>query len=415
MAPKAMKRALSKPKIGGRVKKQCKSVAAAIRQSEEIPAPVRSMLADNLARTFATYKADRHEYQNSASSLVNTILTTAQGKLQAEIDAAQGAKTAGEAEVATLAATATAADEASKAAEAKLAEGKTKVNECKTALKDAKAALSKLESDVKTGTSDFQAATSKKAKIEAVTPEYLTPIKEGTKSGAAAGRHVTSVLSSSLEPEFVTCVTRTFSKTSSEWGTFDKIVDERLAGMVVKVVAGLTAEIAAIEAAQGERNASIETAKAAITTAEENAKAADEACAAAGAAAKEAEATAKAASSALKTGEQQVHKAAQVLAHAEDALKSFSNGAMKDYNELEARKAPEPKPVPEEPTAPTADAAMAPAPSQPAPTMASSPTIRGMVESVRNFVSSPRVAQTPQVAPSGSASVAASPRQPSSM
>jgi len=111
-----------------------------------------------------------------------------------------------------------------------------------------------------------------------LTKDFLGPIKEGTQHGAAAGRHVGKELASTVEAEFLNHVTRTFSKASDTWSTFDKIVDTRLGGMVQKAVADLGSDIQRMEAEKGTRAAKVEAAKGAITAAEEKAKAMEEAC-----------------------------------------------------------------------------------------------------------------------------------------
>jgi len=407
MAPKGMKRTLSK--AGANVTKKCKTIAATIRSADDVPAPVRSMLCDSLIRTFGTYKEERHQFQNTASALVGTILKNTQGALEASIKEAKNKKAGVDAEAAKFQATNDAAAAAAEVAAKGLADSKTAVADGKTACKDAKARLHDLEGEVKTGDAEAAAAATKKEKLEAL-QGYIAQVKEGTTHGAAAGRHVGKGLESSLEAEFVTCVTRTFSKVSSSWGTFDNIVDERLAAQLKKVLADLADEIGKMAAAKESRAASVDAAKAAIVASEESVKGLEEACTAATAAAKEADAAAKGAAAALKTQQQQVHKAADICTHADKAMTDFTEGALAAYTEVEARKAPpppEPKPVEEAaaPQAPVAAAAvMAPAPAAPArPSILSSPAV--LLQSARNLLPSPRAS----VAPSPRA--AQSPRQ----
>lgn len=398
MAPKGMKRTLSK--AGANVTKKCKTIAATIRSADDVPAPVRSMICDTLVRTFGTYKEERHQFQNTASALVGTILKKTQGTLEASIKEAKDKKAGVDAEAAKFQATHDAAAAAAEAAAKGLADSKTAVADGKTACKDAKARLHDLEGEVKTGDAEATAAATKKEKLEAL-QGYIAQVKEGTTHGAAAGRHVGKGLESSLEAEFVTCVTRTFSKASSTWGTFDKIVDERLAVQLQKVLADLADEIGKMAAAKESRAASVEAAKAAVVASEESVKGLEEACTAATAAAKEADTAAKAAAAAMKAPQQQVHKAADACTHAEKAMTDFTQGALAAYTEVEARKAPPPKPVEEAAAPVAAAAAMAPAPAQPArPSIMSSPAV--LLQSARNLLPSPRasVAPSPRTAQS---------------
>lgn len=398
-----VKRAASK--VSGQVAKKCKRVAAEIKKAEDVPAPVRAMLTDILGRTFGTYKAERHAFQTESAGLVQQILDNTKGKLQAEIDAAAASKATADNEVTTLGATNDAATAAAGAADTAHNNAKEGVATAKRELKDAQTNLHNLEKEGKEADHKKELTATKKAKIEACRQDYLGPIKEGTKSGAAAGRHVTAVLAPVLAAEFLTCVDRTFAKPSGDWGTFDGIVDSRLATMVTDALAGLATEISTLEAAATARVTSIEAAKGAITAAEEKVKTAEEAATAAAAAAKEAGETAKAAGAALRTGQQTAQKAATVHSNAEDTLKTFTAGALSDFEWLMNREKPEPKPAPApEGDAPTAEAAMAPAPSAPAATIASSPSIMGAVagvaNAVRNVLPSPRVQTTPRVAAS---------------
>lgn len=400
-----MKRAASK--VSGQVAKKCKRVAAEIKKAEDVPAPVRAMLTDVLGRTFGTYKADRHAFQTESAALVNTILDNTKGKLQAEIDAAAASKASADNEVTTLGATNDAAAAAAGAAETAHNNAKEGVATAKKDLKDAQTGLHNLEKEGKDADHKAKETAARKEKIEACRQDYLGPIKEGTKSGAAAGRHVTAVLAPVLAPEFLTCVDRTFSKPSAQWGTFDGIVDSRLAAMITDALTNLANELSTLEAAATARAASIEAAKGAITSAEEKVKNAEEAATAAASAAKEAGETAKAAAAALRTGQQTAQKAATVHSNAEDALKTFTAGALSDLEWLMNREKPEPKPPAEAPTAegdaPTAEATMAPVVAS-SPTIASSPSIMGAVagaaNAVRNVLSSPRVQTTPRVAAS---------------
>lgn len=394
MAGKGIKRSFSQAKkAGGAVAKKCKTIASTIKNAEEVPVPVRAMLCDMLGRTFNTYKAERHAFQNNASALVGGILKTEQGKLQTAIKEAQTKKAALDAEAANLSAASNAAGAASEAAANVSADSKTAVTDSKTALKDAKAALHDLEAEVKTAAHDAAAATVKKEKLDAVANDYP----------AAVGRHVCKELGNSLEPEFLTCVNRTFGKQSASWGTFDHIVVQRLQENLKKLLAGLNSEIEQMAAATGPRAANVENAKGAIGAAEDKFQVMGQACLDAGNAAKEAEAAAKTASTGFKQHQHHADKATSGLTDAEDALTKFTNGALAAYTEIEARVAPAPK---QEEPAPSAEAAMAPAPP------AASAGVMGMV---RNLLPSPRLLSSPVVQQSAPAAVASSPRRQSAV
>lgn len=404
MAPKSMKRTLSKAsfKAGGNVAKKCKTIAAIVRSADDVPIPVRSMICDTLVRTFSTYKEDRHAYQNTAAALVADILKKSQGKLEAAITEASSKKAAVDAEAATFSATNDAAVAAADAAANALAGSKAAVAESKTALKDAKSYSHNLETVVKTAEAEATAAATKKEKLETLSKDFLGPIKEGTQHGAAAGKHVTKVLESSLESEFLACVTRTFSKASSSWGTFDNIIDQRLAEQLKTVLVGLASDIDKMAADKEGCAANIVSAEAAITAAVDKVKVTEDEETAAAAASKEASAAAKAAGAAHKQQQQHVQKAADVCADAEKALNAFTKGALAAYTEVESRAAPPPPPAPEpveEPVAPQAAvaAAMAPAPAVvERPSILPSPAV--LLQQARNLLPSPRAAQSPRVA-----------------
>lgn len=396
MARKGVKRAMAQR--SGNVAVKCRKIAASISGAEDVPKPVRTMLCDTLVRTFTTYKEDRHAFQNEASGLVGSILNKTQGKLQAAIKEAQTKKAGVDAEHNSASAANDAAVGASEAAAKALADSKTAITDSKTAVKEAKAHLHDLEAETKTADAAAAAADTKKATLETLVNDYIPGVKAGTNAGPRAGNRVSKDVSSCVDPEFLTCVGRTFSKPVATWGTFDKIVAERLDGFISKSLAAVTADIASMASAKETRAANVESAKAAITAAEETAKAKEEASTGAAAAAKEAEAAAAATVKTLKGHQGHVSKAAAECKEAEDKLAAFQNGALAAYTEVESRKAPEPEPeAPAEaaPAAPVA-AAMAPAPAQPAarPSILSSPQV--VMQAARRMLSSPAVEQTSQ-------------------
>jgi len=388
-----MKRASSMAKrSGSTVAKKCKTIAATVREAEEVPKPVRTMVCDTLVRTFNSYKEERHPFQNTASALVGSILKTAQGKLQQGIQQAQQKKAAVDAEAAKVSATNDAAVGASEAAANAFAASKTAVADSKTALKDAKTHLHNLESETKTAEADAAAAATTKEKLEALANDFIPQVKAGTQHGTRAGNHVTKDVASSVDPDFLTCVTRTFSKQVSTWGTFDNIVDQRLSGMITKAITSLTTDLASMASKKDTRGSNVEAAKAAITAAEEKVKAMEEASIAAGAAAKEAEGVAKGTASTLKTHQGHVQKALGECKDAESKMAAFTNGALAAYTEVEARTAPPPEPVaaPQAPAAPAA-AVMAPAPA-PAERRAPAFSPQVLYQQARSMLSSPRTA-----------------------
>lgn len=387
-----MKRAASAAgKKSGGVAKKCRTIASTVREADNIPQPVRSMLCDSLLRTFSTYKAERHPLQASVSDLVGKVLKEAQNKFQAAINEAQQKKKAIETEAAPVTRKHDAAAAASEAAAKALADSKTAVADSKTALKDAKSALHDLKEEERVAASETSATSSKKEKLEELSRDFIGPIKEGAKQGAAQGRHVGKELGSSLEPEFLECVTRTFSKAYSAWGTFDYIVDKKLDEQLQSLFASLAKDLQAQEAAKEARATAIENAKGAVTAAEEKVKAMEEVCGNATTNAKEAETAAKAAAAEAKQQLQQIQKAADSCAHAEAALSAFRNGALAAYTEVEALAAPPPEP--EKPAATLVDTAMAPAPAvQAAPSVLPSPGVllSRVAQAVGGLASSPR-------------------------
>jgi chromosome segregation ATPase len=397
MPLKAMKRKAAGQKAGS-VAKKCRTLLPTIRDAD-IPQPVRSMLKDSLVRTFSTYKEDRHPLQKEMSELVASVLNGTQRKLQGAITEAQQKKAALEAEAATLTAANDAAQGASEAAATAFADSKTVLADSKTALKDAKTALHDLEAAAKHAESESVATAAKKQKLETVIADTITAVREGTKHGAAAGKHVGSVLGSSLETEFLGCVTTTFSKAGSAWGTFDHIVDKRLEETLKNLVAGLAADLEKNASEKETCAAKIEAAKGAVAAAVEKEKAMEEACT--NTASEEAKTAAKATAAALKPHQQQIQKAADAITHAEAALAAFQAGPLAAYAEVEAHTAPPPPPEPVETAGASIEAAMDPAPApaaKKAPTILPSPGVLSWIGQASGLAASPRVAATPQVA-----------------
>jgi len=401
-----MKRAASKTAGGARKKAnstsgvtpKCRTIASAIRSAEGVPAPVKSMLCDTLTRSFGTYKEERHALQKTVSDLVGKILKESESKLQAAINGAKQNKAAVEAEAGPAVQANDQATAALEAAAKALADSKQAVADSKAAVRDAKVGLHGLKDALHTTDADHKAAVARKAAFETLIADYITPIKQGELGGVAAGKHVASVVKSTVEPEFLSCVAETFAKKGNTWGTFDNIVDKKLSEVVTGTVASVTAEIEKLAAAKEAKAAEIESQKVVITTAEEKVKGTEEATTAASAAVKEAETAAKAASVGLKPFASGINKATEAVTNAEDALAAFTKGPLAAYAEVEARTAPPPPPEPEQ--AGGLEQAMQAAPAvQAAPSMLPSPRIavgRAM-EAVGSLMGSPRVAPSPQI------------------
>jgi chromosome segregation ATPase len=379
MARKGTKRTASKVgrKIGTGVAKKCRTIAASLKHAESVPQPVRSMLRDTLVRTFNTYKEERHAFQVTVSDTVGKVLKAEQAKFQTAISEATAKKSAAETEANSLSQASEGAHATSDAAAKGHADSQTAVSDSKAELKNAKSALHDLEAAAKAADAAASATSTKKGKLEVLSTDYVATIREGTKTGPAAGKHVGKELGGcGLEAEFITCVTTSFSKASSTWSTFDKLIDGKLEENLKQVLARFTAELATDESEKAARATAIESAKAAVLAGEEKVKAMEEACAIASTAAKEADAAAKTAAAALKKQQGEVAKAADALKHAEKDLESFNTHALAAYTELEARTPP---PEPEQPAETAVDAAMEAAPPaaerSAAATMAASPGI----------------------------------------
>jgi len=403
-----MKRAASKAAGGAKMKKRCNVISHSLREAESLPVSVRKLIQGGLVHVFGTYKEERHPFQNAVSELVKKTFKTSEDNLGAAIAEANQKKAAQEAEGATVSATNDAANGASENAANVAANAKEALRNSNAALKDAKQASHDLEAAVKQGDTDSSTTGAKKEKLEALVKEFFTPVKEGTlskglsKSSTWVGSHLGKEFG--LEKEFLTCVVRTFSKGSADWGTFDHIIEKELSQELQKITAGLGGDLDRLANAKVARAAEVETAKAAVGAAEEALKASDEANTNATAAAKDAKAAAKSTAAALTAQQNQIKKAAHVLETAEGALKTFKEGALAAYTEAEAHTAPAPAPV-EEPAAeaapaPTAEAAMAPAPApeqRRMPSILASPSV--LLQQARNLLSSPRIT-SPRVAQS---------------
>jgi hypothetical protein len=410
MARQGTKRASSSggKRLSNAVAKKCKTIAATIRHAEGVAQPVRSMVNDRmLLQVFGTFKEERVPFQTTMSELVGSTLKTAQDSLQAKIAEAQASKASEEANQNEATNAGTAAESAKNEAKKAADDARQALDDSHAALKAAKAALHDLEAAGKAAEAEAVNSAAKKEKLAALVKDFFTPLTEGSLvkglgSGAASAGKLLG--KTDMEQEFIVCVVRTFSKASSTWGTFDNLVDQKLADKLKTILANLTSELASEETAKGTRAANVESAKAAVAAAEEKEKAAEEASTAAAAAAKAAAAAAKAAASTVDKAQQQLSKATASLTEAEKAMADFTKGALAAYTEVEDLKPPPPKPV--EPASEAAaeplDAAMTAAPAQDqsrTPTTLPSPGVLFMQAAqgaARAVGLSPRLAQSPR-------------------
>merc|ERR1712070_460360 len=339
---------------------------------------------------------------------VNTVLKTVQDSLQAKIVEAQTSKATQEAEAAKLTDTSAQLTAASEAASKAAADSKQALDDSHQALRDAKTSLHDLEVAVKNATAHISSTTAKKEKLEGLITNFFSvgPASSAFRGlsaqAASAGKFLESV---DMQHEFVVCVVRTFSKLPDSWGTFDKLVQEKLDGKLKEVAASFAADLQTTEADKANSEAKIENAKAAIITAEEKVKAAEEALSTASGAAKEAQVAAKGAAASAKAQQSLVDKATASLGEATAAITDFQNGALAAFTEVEALAAPPPPPAKPEavaPAAPTIDEAMTAAPPReqrstpsvlPSPGVLFSQAAQGMARAVGL---SPRIAQSPR-------------------
>lgn len=413
MAPRGVKRASSTGVAGKRavaaVAKKCKTITSAIRHAD-LPQSIRSTLNDKmLMNVFGTYKDERIPFQNTLAGQVNTVLKSVQDGLQAKIVEAQKNKATQEAEAAKLVNTSTQLSAASEAASKAKADSEQALDDSHKALKAAKTALHDLETAVKNGGQKIASTTGKKEKLEGLITNFFSvvPVSEAFRGlsaqAASAGKFLESI---DMEHEFIVCVVRTFSKLPASWGTFDKLVQEKLDGKLKVIAANFAAELQTTEAEKANNEAKIENAKAAIVTAEEKVKAAEEALNSASGAAKEAQVAAKGAAANAKAQQSLVDKATATLGEATEAITDFQNGALAAFTEVEALKAPPPPPAKpaeaEAPAASTIDEAMTAAPPReqrstpsvlPSPGVLFSQAAQGMARAVGL---SPRIAQSPR-------------------
>jgi hypothetical protein len=272
-------------------------------------------------------------------------------------------------------------------------------------LKDAKKTLHDLEAAVKNAAAHAISTTAKKEKLEGLITNFFSvvPVSSAFRGlsaqAASAGKFLESI---DMEHEFVVCVVRTFSKLPASWGTFDKLVQEKLDGKLKVIAANFATELQTTEAEKANNEANIENAKAAIVTEEEKVKAAEEALSNASGAAKEAQVAAKGAAASAKAQQSLVEKATASLGDAVEAITDFQNGALAAFTEVEGLAAPPPPPAKPEAEAPTIDEAMTAAPPReqrstpsvlPSPGVLFSQAAQGMARAVGL---SPRIAQSPR-------------------
>lgn len=370
MAPTGIKRAASIAASPGKRKaartsadadSKTTAVIAALKHAE-LPASARNLLCSLVKHSLGVYKAERHPHQDEVVGIVGAELQKVKATLQSAVEELSSGCADPFAEKAARQA---ALEEAEKRlAEAQLVppERQTAASADAAALKAAKQELRLAQGEQSAGNADLDDALAKKTKLEAAIGAHLEVLRTegGGKQHVQALRALGKTFG--FESSMLTSLSSWEAKKAPEQrGDFERVVLQQLEAEITKHVAALEKTLADGEAGKAERAAKVATAEAAV----EAATAQCESSKAALAEAKAAEKTAKDAVSAAKKAVGSFFSDMKVRGDAFDEaklkLKTFEEGPMAFFGELQVLAPPPEAPEPEVPEVPAAPSAEAPA------------------------------------------------------
>jgi chromosome segregation ATPase len=153
------------------IKEKLGLIAEAVKEAEQVPAPVRAMLVKMVALSLDTYEDTRHEFQAEATVMIGKALTGLQETIEAIMAQAN--------EKLTGAATEKGAREAT------LAEATAKLEELKKNVAQQKELLDEAEAAAKEGEAAVAAASKSLSALEPETKEATKALKAAEKRLAA--------------------------------------------------------------------------------------------------------------------------------------------------------------------------------------------------------------------------------------
>jgi len=380
MAPKAaMKRpaaaASPAPAKKGRksvgkdpIQAKCDSVASAVLEAEGLPEPVREMLAHSLPSCLSLYKADRHNFQHRVVAMVGEALSEIGTKINQSIAEAGAEVASADTRKAALEAACQACEKTLEDKKAVVSSKKEAFDASTVAKKAAAVALKEAEKEEKAGNKELDEAAGKKEEIDTFRSTSYKEMTENTATKAGTNALAKVGKSFAYDGELIKALTSAFAKAPDTRGTFDKLVVTQFEEQMDKTVAGLSATLAQGAPGKQERAAKVASAKSSL----EVSQVADEACSQALADAKNAETEAQ---QALDSSRKEVAAFAPGLEKTcarfeglKAGLTEFSENALANFKELEAREVPPP-----EEEKPAAEA-VAPVEGEPAPAVGGVPT-----------------------------------------
>jgi len=312
-------------------------------EAEGLPEPVREMLAHSLPSSLSLYKADRHNFQHRVVAMVGEALSDIGTKINHSI-------TEAEAEVASADSRKAALEAASQACEKTLEEkkavgiSKKDAFDASTGAKKAAAvALKEAEKEEKAGNKELDEATGKKEELgtfRSTTYKEMTEntsTKAGTQALAKLGKSFT------YDGELIKALSSAFVKAPDSRGTFDKLVLTQFEEQMDKTLAGLSATLAQGEPGKQDRSSKVASTKSSL----EVSTIADEACSQALSDARNAETEAQQAFDSSKKELAAFFPGLEKTVARCEGLKAglteFSENAMANFKELEARAVPPPE------------------------------------------------------------------------
>jgi len=338
------------------------AVVAALKHAE-LPASACNLLCSLVKHSLGVYKAERHPHQDEVVGIVGTELKKVLEKLQSTVEELS----AGCADpFAEKAARQAALEEAEKRlAEAQLVppEKQTAASTDAAALKAAKQELRLAQGERSTGDAELDDALAKKTKLEGAIAAHLEVLR--TEGGGKQHVQALRALGKSFgfDLSMLTSLSSWEAKKAPEQrGDFERVVLQQFEAEIRKHVAALEKTLADGEAGKAERAAKVAAAEAAVDAATAQCESSKAALAEAKSVEKAAKDAVAAAKKAVGSFFSDMKVRGDAFDDAKRKLKTFEEGPLAFFGELQELApppvAPEPE-VPEAPAEPEADAPVA--------------------------------------------------------
>lgn len=314
---------------------KCAKVAAALKDSSELPASVVSMLAAGSDGCFRSVKEKRHELQDLFAGWIGDDLAKIESSLEA---CAAEAKAKLDSEKSTHAAAKAAAAEELEKLKAASVEAKAVVVADIAAREEASAALASALTAQREGDAESEASVALKADVEKAVAEAFEPLKAGTVSDKAIANNFVKVIGKlQLDASLLTALPTALTKPPAERGAFDGMAIEQLEGCVKTQLAELSTALAAAAPAREERAGKVAAAQAVADAAAEKAKASAAALNEADSAVKKGETVLEAASTTFDDFVEASKESEAACEEKEAAVKEFRDGPLAAFKDLRDR------------------------------------------------------------------------------